>query len=153
MTDNKIMKRQLCSLMHSFYDLRNTILCQTMMMSIATWKQLHETTKLDWDDIIPPEIIDIAILTIYTFFLECHITMPRYQVSEHPKTTIFLVGMSDPGIQFHTYQLYLVSVLHDSQETRVQLLSSITKKNQMHDRTIPYYEMTAVVELLTEIKT
>ena len=48
--------------MHSFYDLRNTILCQMMMMSIATWKQLHEPTKLDWDDIIPPEIIDLAIL-------------------------------------------------------------------------------------------
>ena len=78
--------------------------------------------------------------------------MPRYQVSEHPRTTIFLVGTSNAGIQFHAYQLYLVSVLHDSQETRVQLLSSITKTNQMHNRTILYYEMTAVVELLTEIK-
>ena len=60
--------------------------------------------------------------------------------------------MSDMGIQFHAYQLYLVSVLYDSQETRVQLLSSITKTNHVHDRTIPYYEMTAVVELLSEMK-
>ena len=96
--DNKITKRQLCSLMHSFYDLRNTILCQTMMMSIATWKQLHDTTKLDWDDIIPPEIIDLAILTTYTFFLECHTTMPHYQVSKHPQTKLFLIGMSDAVI-------------------------------------------------------
>ena len=78
LTDNKITKRQLCLLMHSFYDLRNTILCQTMLMSIAMWKHLHNTTKLEWDDIIPREIINMAILTTYTFFLEYHTTMPRY---------------------------------------------------------------------------
>ena len=78
--------------------------------------------------------------------------MPRYEVSEHPQTKLFLVGMSDVGIQFHAYQLYLVSVLHDSQETRVQLLSSITKTNHVHDRMIPYYKMTAVLELLSEMK-
>ena len=48
LTNNNITKSQLCSLMHSFYDLRNTILCQTMLMSIATWKKLHDTTKLNW---------------------------------------------------------------------------------------------------------
>ena len=121
-------------------------------MSMATWKHLHDTTKLEWDDIIPPEIINLAVLTTYTFFLECHTSMPRYQVSEHPQMKLFLVGMSDAGIQFYAYQLYLVSVLHDSQETRVQLLSSITKTNHVHDRTIPYYEMTAIVELMSEIK-
>ena len=123
-----------------------------MLMSIATWKHLHDTTKLEWDDIIPPAIINLAILTTYTFFLESHTSMPRYQVSEHPQTKLFLVGMSDAGIQFHAYQLYLVSVLHDSQKTRVQLLSSITKTNHVHDRTIPYYKMTAIVELMSEVK-
>ena len=78
--------------------------------------------------------------------------MPHYQVSEHPNTKHFLVGMSDAGFNFHAYQLYLVSVLHDSDKTRVQLLSSITKTNHVHDRIIPYYEMTAIVELMTEIK-
>ena len=152
LTNNNITKRQLCSLMHSFYDLRNTILCQTMLMSIATWKKLHDTTKLEWDELIPPEITKLAILTTYTFFLECHTSMPRYQISEHPNVKHFLVGMSDAGFNFHAYQLYLVSVLHDSDKTRVQLLSSITKTNHVHDRTIPYYEMTAIVELMTEIK-
>ena len=60
--------------------------------------------------------------------------------------------MSDAGFYFHAYQLYLVSVLHDSKKTRVQLLSSIIKTNHVHDRTIPYYEMTAIVELMSEIK-
>ena len=46
LTENKITKRQLCSLMHSFYNLRNTILCQTMLMSIATWKHIHDTIKI-----------------------------------------------------------------------------------------------------------
>ncbi len=78
--------------------------------------------------------------------------MPRYQVSEHPRTTLFLIGMFDAGFQFHAYQLYLVSVLHDSKKTRVQLLSSITKTYHVHDRTIPYYKMTAIVELMSEIK-
>ena len=69
-----------------------------------------------------------------------------------PTHATFLVGMSDAGYLFHAYQLYLVSVLHDSQETRVQLLSSITRTNHVHDRTIPYYKMTAIVELLSEMK-
>ena len=87
-----------------------------MLMSIATWKHLHDTTKLEWDEIIPPELIKLAILTTYTFFLECHTSMPGYQVSEHPHTQLFLVGMSDAGYHFHAYQLYLVSVLHDYQK-------------------------------------
>ena len=61
--------------MHLFYDLRNTILCQMMLMSIATWKHLHNTTKLEWNDKIPPEIINLA--TTYTFSWNftplCHI--------------------------------------------------------------------------------
>ena len=127
-------------------------MCQTILMSIATWKTLHDTTKLEWDDKIPQEIIDLAILTTYTFFLECHTSMPHYQISEHPRTQLYLVGMSDAGFYYHVYQLYLVSVLQDSTKTRVQLLSSIKKTNHIHDRTIPYYEMTAIVELMSEIK-
>ena len=38
LTNNDIMKRKLCNLMHYFYDLGNTILCQTMLMSIAAYK-------------------------------------------------------------------------------------------------------------------
>ena len=53
LTNNNITKRQLGSLMHSFYDLRNTILCQTMLMSIATWKKLHDIMTLE---LIPQEI-------------------------------------------------------------------------------------------------
>ena len=104
LTNNNITKRQLCSLLHLFYDLINTILCQTMLMSIARWNQLHDTTKLEWDDIIPPEIIKLSFLTTYTFFLECHTSMPRYQVSEHPHMQLYLVGMSDAGYHFHAYQ-------------------------------------------------
>ena len=103
--------------MHSFYDLRNTILCQTMLMSIATWKKLHDTTKLEWDELIPQEITKLAILTTYTVCLECHTSMPRYQVSKHPNTKLYLISMLDA--EFHAYQLYLVSVLHDSDQTRV----------------------------------
>ena len=68
-----------------------------------------------------------------------------------PANKTFFVGMSDAGIQFHAYQLYLVSVLHDSTKTRVQLLSAITKTKYIHDRTIPYSKMTAIVELMSEI--
>ena len=60
--------------------------------------------------------------------------------------------MSDAGINFHAYQLYLVSVLHDCETMRVQLLSYITKTNHVHDRTFAYYEITAIVELMSEIK-
>ena len=53
---------------------------------------------------------------------------------------------------FHVYQIYLVSVLHDSEVTRVQLLSSSAKTNKTHDRTAPFYELTGVVEVLIEIR-
>ena len=53
---------------------------------------------------------------------------------------------------FHAYQIYLVSVLHDSEVTRVQLLSSSAKTNKTHDRTAPFYELTGVVEVLIEIR-
>ena len=55
-------------------------------------------------------------------------------------------------MSFHAYQIYLVSVLHDSKITRVQLLSSSAKTNKTHDRTAPFYELTGVVEILMEIK-
>ena len=53
---------------------------------------------------------------------------------------------------FHTYQIFLVSVLHDSETTRVQLLSSSAKTNKAHDRTAPFYELTGVVEVLVDIR-
>ena len=94
----------------------------------------------------------IIIPKTYTFFLEYHTSMLRYKVSEHPRTQLFLVGMSDAGFYYHAYWLYLVIVLYDSTKTRVQLLSSITRTNDIHDRTIPYYEMTAIVKLMSENK-
>ena len=53
---------------------------------------------------------------------------------------------------FHAYQIYLVNVLHDSEITRVQLLSSSAKTNKAHNRTAPFYELTGVVEVLIEIR-
>ena len=55
-------------------------------------------------------------------------------------------------MQFHAYQIYLVSKLHDSELTRVQLLSSSSKTNKVHGRTVPFYELTGLVEVFTEIK-
>ena len=78
--------------------------------------------------------------------------MPRYYFSEHPHTQHFLIGLTDASLSFHAYQIYLVSVLHDSEITRVQLLSSSAKTNKTHDRTAPFYELTGVVEILIEVK-
>ena len=78
--------------------------------------------------------------------------MSRYNISEHPKTQYYLIGLTDASLTFHAYQIYLVSVLHDSYTTRVQLLSSSAKTNKTHDRTAPFYELTGVVEVLIEIR-
>ena len=78
--------------------------------------------------------------------------MSRYNISEHPKTQYYLIGLTDASLMFHAYQIYLVSVLHDSDTTRVQLLSSSAKTNKTHDRTAPFYELTGVVEVLIEIR-
>ena len=48
--------------------------------------------------------------------------------------------------------LALVSVLHDSNITIVQLLSSSAKTNKVHDSNIPFYELTGIVEVLFEIQ-
>ena len=78
--------------------------------------------------------------------------MSRYNIFEHPKTKYFLIGLPDASLMFHAYQIYLVSVLHDSEITRVQLLSSSSKTNKTHDRTDLFYELTGVVEVLIEIR-
>ena len=78
--------------------------------------------------------------------------MSRYNISEHSKTQYYLIGLTDASLTFHAYQIYLVSVLHDSYTTRVQLLSSSAKTNKTHDRTVPFYELPGVVEVLIEIR-
>ena len=78
--------------------------------------------------------------------------MPRYNFSEHPQSKYFLIGLTDASLKFNAYQIFLVSVLHNSAATRVQLLSSSAKTNKAHDRTAPFYELTGVVEVLIEIK-
>ena len=142
----------LCSLLHNFYDPSHTLLPQTMLFSRFTWKALHDLGNIGWDDKIPLEIINLTKLTLYSFFLESSQVMPRYNFSEHPYTQHFLIGLTDASLSFHAYQIYLVSVLHDSEITRVQLLSSSAKTNKTHDRTAPFYELTGVVEILIEIK-
>ena len=78
--------------------------------------------------------------------------MSRYNISEHPKTQYYLIGLTDTSLMFHAYQIYVVSILHDSDSTRVQLLSSSAKTNKTHDRTAPFYELKGVVEVLIEIR-
>ena len=130
----------------------NTVFAQTMLLSRFTWKQLHDTCNLDWDEKIQPSTQQLTLLTLYAFFLESTTTMTRYVFSEHPKTTHYIIGLTDASMQFHAYQIYLVSVLHDSDKTKVQLLTSSTKTNKTHDRTIPFYELSGLVAILTEIK-
>ena len=55
-------------------------------------------------------------------------------------------------MSFHAYQIFLVSALYDSNATRVQMLSSSTKTNKTHDRTVLFYELTGLIEILIEIK-
>ena len=45
-----------------------------------------------------------------------------------------------------------LSVLYDSEVTRVQLLSSSAKTNKTHDRMAPFYDLTGVVKVLIEIR-
>ena len=51
---------------------------------------------------------------------------------------------------FHAYQIFLVSVSHDSDITKVQLLSSSAKTNKVHDCMVPFYELVSIVEVLFE---
>ena len=78
--------------------------------------------------------------------------MSRYNISEHPKSKYYLIGLTDASLMFHAYQIFLVSVLHDSDTTSVQLLSCSAKTNKVHDRTVPFYELAGIVEVLFEIR-
>ena len=72
-----LTKRMLCSLLHNFYDPSHTLLPQTMLFSRFTWKALHDSGNIGWDDQIPLEIINLTKLTLYSFFLESSKEMPR----------------------------------------------------------------------------
>ena len=37
-------------------------------------------------------------------------------------------------------------------QTRVQLLSCRAKTNKVHDRTVPFYELAGIVEVLFEVR-
>ena len=78
--------------------------------------------------------------------------MERYNFSNHPKAEHYLIGLTDASLQFYAFQIYLVTKLHDSDFTRVQLLSSSSKTNKVHGRTVPFYELSGLVEVFTEIK-
>ena len=74
---NPLSKRQLCSLLHSFYDPSHTLIPQTMVFSRFTWKQLHESVNLDWDLKIPDSTQEWTKLTLYCLFLESSLYIPR----------------------------------------------------------------------------
>ena len=65
-----LSKRQLCSLMHSFYDPSHTLIPQTIIFSRFTWKQLHDKGSLGWALTIPEPTKELTKLTLYAFFLE-----------------------------------------------------------------------------------
>ena len=90
------------------------------------------TSDLEWDKVITLEVKQLACITPYTFLLECETSMGRYKFLVHPKMIHYLVGLFDTG--------FIVSVLPDSDNCRVQLLCISSKINKVHDRTIPYHE-------------
>ena len=65
-----LTKRMLCSLLNNFYDPSHTLIPHPMLFSRFTWKELHDSGNIEWDDQIPLEIIDLTKLTLYSFFLE-----------------------------------------------------------------------------------
>ena len=68
---NDISKRELCSLLHCFFDMMNTILAQTVLFARYTWYILHRLgVTTDWDETIPPNIKKMAALSVYAFFFE-----------------------------------------------------------------------------------
>ena len=87
---HSLSKRQMCSLLHSFYDSSHTLIPQTMIFSRFTWRHLHESVNPDWDIKIPESTQEWTKLTLYSFFLESSLDMPRYNFSEHPKCEYFL---------------------------------------------------------------
>ena len=65
---HSLSKRQLCSLMHSFYDPSHTLIPKTMIFSRFTWRQLHDSGNLEWDVKIPESTQEWTKLTLYSFF-------------------------------------------------------------------------------------
>ena len=82
----------------------------------------------------------MASLTVFAFFFESQHAMPRYQLSEHPGVTHYLIGMTDAGQDFHASMLFLVSVMPDCSINRVKLLLSDPKTNKT-DLSIPFHEL------------
>ena len=123
-----------------------------MIFSRFTWRQLHDSGKSERDVKILESTLEWTKVTLYSFFLESSLDIPRYNFSQYLKSECFFIGLADVSLMFHAYQIFLVSVLHDSDITRVQLLSSSAKTNKVHDHTVPFYELAGIVEVLFEIR-
>ena len=92
---NPLSERQLCSLMHSFYDPSHMLIPQTMVFSRFTWRQLHDSGNLGWDVTIPESTQELTKLTLYSFSLESSLDLTWYNISENPKLEYFLIGLTD----------------------------------------------------------
>ena len=101
--NSTLTKRQLCSLLHNFFDPSHTLLSHTILFSRHTWKEAHDTSSIDWDITIPAAILTLNLLTLYSFFLESSTIMKKYYFSEHPKTEHFIIGLADASMTFHAY--------------------------------------------------
>ena len=62
------------------------------------------------------------------------------------------MGLTDASLMLFMFHIFFVSVLHDSYNTRVILLSSSAQTNKVPDRTIQFYKLTGIVKVLFEIR-
>ena len=68
---NRLTKRELCSLIHSFYDVGNNILAQTNLIRKEAWRMLFEQSNdLGWDSDIPITVQNMALMSLKAFFYE-----------------------------------------------------------------------------------
>ena len=143
----------------------NDILAQTMLLSRETCRRLceygreHEVSTgilhnhlKTWEMQIPHHIQDLVFKVVYCFFKEASLREPRYMFSEHPSTTLYLIGQSDAGDHFHANMCHLVSVLPDGKTCNVQPLLKGTWTNKIVKRNIPYFGLKGAYELALKSK-
>ena len=88
-------------------------------------------------------------MSVKAFFYK-QMPTKRYQFSEHPEVTLYLIGLTDAGEFYHAHMILLVTAKPDS-SCLIQELQSSPLMNEKIDN-IPYHELSGMFELIQKLQ-
>jgi hypothetical protein len=147
----KMSKRFLYSISGQFYDNLGIQLMGPKSAIKVACHTLHSGpngTSVGWDDLVGPRVEEIILLAVRWYFLAVNQTLSRINLYNYQSAGHLLVAQSDAGACNHAQMHFLVSFinLNGIYRAKTQLLMAKPYVNQTSCRSIPFFELLALVK-------